>query len=52
MLHVVVENVDALNAFIGNRLLRSSDVRDVRTNLVLKNHKGPAKLPLDHLRDK
>lgn len=49
MLHVVVEDVDALNTFIGSKLLRFSGVRDVRTNLVLKNHKGPGKLPLGHL---
>ena len=49
MLQVVVADVDALNAFIGGRLLRFAGIRDVRTNLVLKNHKGPAKLPLGHL---
>ena len=50
MLQVVVTNVDALNSFIGSTLLKFEGIRDVRTNLVLKNHKGPAKLPLGHLR--
>lgn len=50
MLQVVVTNVEALNSFIGGTLLKFGGVRDVRTNLVLKNHKGPARLPLDHLR--
>lgn len=49
MLQVVVANVDALNDFIGGTLLKSAGIRDVRTNLVLKNHKGPARLPLGHL---
>ncbi|MBO6553800.1 MAG: Lrp/AsnC family transcriptional regulator [Roseitalea sp.] len=49
MLQVVVTDVEALNDFIGGTLLKFDGVRDVRTNLVLKNHKGPAKLPLGHL---
>jgi len=49
MLQVVVAHVDALNDFIGGTLLKFEGIRDVRTNLVLKNHKGPARLPLGHL---
>ena len=49
MLQVVTANVDALNDFIGGTLLKFPGIRDVRTNLVLKNHKGPARLPLGHL---
>lgn len=49
MLQVIVTNVDALNDFIGGTLLKFTGVRDVRTNLVLRNHKGPARLPLHHL---
>ncbi|MEQ8400721.1 MAG: hypothetical protein RIB53_01040 [Roseitalea porphyridii] len=33
----------------GGTLLKFDGIRDVRTNLVLKNHKGPARLPLGHL---
>ena len=50
MLQVVIASVDALDDFIGGTLLKFPGIRDVRTNLVLRNHKGPARLPLGHLR--
>jgi Lrp/AsnC family leucine-responsive transcriptional regulator len=50
LLHVMVPSVDDLNDFIMNRLMRLKGVRDVHTQLVLKNIKGPGRVPLQHLR--
>lgn len=50
MLQVVLPHVDDLGDFISMRLLRIPGIRDVRTNLVLKNIKGPGPLPLSHLK--
>jgi Lrp/AsnC family transcriptional regulator, leucine-responsive regulatory protein len=49
MLHAVLPDVEALNRFIAEDLMRIEGVRDVRTNLVLRNIKGPGPLPLSHL---
>ena len=49
MLQVVLPHVDDLADFIALKLLRIPGIRDVRTNLVLKNIKGPGGLPLSHL---
>jgi Lrp/AsnC family leucine-responsive transcriptional regulator len=51
MLQVVLPHVDDLNDFIGGKLLRIPGIRDVKSNLVLKNIKGPGPLPLSHLRE-
>ncbi len=50
LLHVMVPTVDDLNDFVMNRLMRLKGVRDVHTQLVLKNIKGPGRVPLQHLR--
>lgn len=50
LLHVMVPDVDDLNAFVMHRLMRLKGVRDVHTQLVLQNIKGPGKIPLDHLK--
>ncbi|MEX0957093.1 MAG: Lrp/AsnC family transcriptional regulator [Rhizobiaceae bacterium] len=50
LLHVMVPAVDDLNDFIMNRLMRLTGVRDVHTQLVLSNIKGPGRVPLAHLR--
>lgn len=50
LLHVMVPSVDDLNDFVMHRLMRLKGVRDVHTQLVLQNIKGPGKIPLDHLR--
>ncbi|QND51709.1 Lrp/AsnC family transcriptional regulator [Phyllobacterium sp. 628] len=50
LLHVMVPNVDDLNDFIMQRLMRLKGVRDVHSQLVLQNIKGPGKIPLDHLK--
>ncbi|WP_269930937.1 Lrp/AsnC family transcriptional regulator [Aminobacter sp. HY435] len=50
LLHVMVPEVDDLNAFVMHRLMRFSGVRDVHTQLVLQNIKGPGHVPLGHLR--
>ncbi len=50
LLHVMVPTVDDLNAFVMHRLMRLKGVRDVHTQLVLQNIKGPGKIPLDHLK--
>ena len=50
LLHVMVPNVDDLNAFVMHRLMRLQGVRDVHTQLVLQNIKGPGHVPLAHLR--
>lgn len=50
LLHVMVPSVDDLNDFVMNRLMRMKGVRDVHTQLVLRNIKGPSHVPLQHLR--
>lgn len=50
LLHVMVPTVDELNEFVMNRLMRLQGVRDVHTQLVLRNIKGPGHVPLGHLK--
>ena len=50
LLHVMVPSVDDLNEFVMHRLMRLPGVRDVHTQLVLQNIKGPGHVPLAHLR--
>ncbi|MFU0504078.1 Lrp/AsnC family transcriptional regulator [Pseudaminobacter sp. NGMCC 1.201702] len=50
LLHVMVPTVDDLNDFVMHRLMRLPGVRDVHTQLVLQNIKGPGHVPLGHLR--
>lgn len=50
LLHVMVPSVDDLNTFVMHRLMRLKGVRDVHTQLVLQNIKGPGHVPLGHLR--
>lgn len=50
LLHVMVPSVDELNNFVMHRLMRLKGVRDVHTQLVLQNIKGPGRTPLAHLR--
>lgn len=50
LLHVMVRGVDDLNEFVMHRLMRLAGVRDVHTQLVLRNIKGPGHVPLAHLR--
>lgn len=50
LLHVMVPTVDDLNEFVMHRLMRLKGVRDVHTQLVLRNIKGPGRMPLGHLR--
>ncbi|MEO9339204.1 Lrp/AsnC family transcriptional regulator [Mesorhizobium sp. SB112] len=50
LLHVMVASVDDLNDFVMHRLMRLAGVRDVHTQLVLQNIKGPGHIPLQHLR--
>lgn len=50
LLHVMVRSVDDLNDFVMHRLMRFPGVRDVHTQLVLQNIKGPGRTPLAHLR--
>jgi Lrp/AsnC family leucine-responsive transcriptional regulator len=50
LLHVMVPSVDDLNSFVMHRLMRLKGVRDVHTQLVLQNIKGPGRTPLAHLR--
>jgi len=50
LLHVMVPAVDDLNDFVMHRLMRFPGVRDVHTQLVLQNIKGPGRTPLAHLR--
>lgn len=49
LLHVMVPTVDDLNDVVMNRLMRLKGVRDVHTQLVLRNIKGPSHVPLRHL---
>lgn len=50
LLHVLVPSVDDLNDFVMHRLMRMKGVRDVHSQLVLRNIKGPGRVPLGHLR--
>ena len=50
LLHVMVPSVDELNEYVMNRLMRLKGARDVHTQLVLRNIKGPGRIPLEHLR--
>ncbi|MEP9374446.1 Lrp/AsnC family transcriptional regulator [Mesorhizobium sp. KR1-2] len=50
LLHVMVPSVDDLNDFVMHRLMRLPGVRDVHTQLVLQNIKGPGHVPLGHLK--
>ncbi|WP_315918353.1 Lrp/AsnC family transcriptional regulator [Mesorhizobium sp. SP-1A] len=50
LMHVMVPSVDDLNDFVMHRLMRLKGVRDVHTQLVLQNIKGPGHVPLGHLR--
>jgi len=50
LLHVMVPSVDDLNNLVMHKLMRFPGVRDVHTQLVLQNIKGPGHLPLGHLR--
>lgn len=50
LMHVMVPSVDDLNTFVMHRLMRLKGVRDVHTQLVLQNIKGPSRVPLAHLR--
>lgn len=50
LLHVMVPSVDDLNDFVMHRLMRLKGVRDVHTQLVLQNIKGPGRVPIGHLR--
>lgn len=50
LMHVLVPSVDDLNEFVMHRLMRLQGVRDVHTQLVLRNIKGPSHVPLGHLR--
>jgi Lrp/AsnC family leucine-responsive transcriptional regulator len=50
LMHVMVPSVDDLNDFVMHRLMRFEGVRDVHTQLVLQNIKGPGRVPLGHLR--
>ena len=50
LLHVMVPTVDDLDVFVMHRLMRLKGVRDVHTQLVLQNIKGPGHVPLAHLR--
>lgn len=49
MLQAVLPDVEALNQFITGEVMQIPGVRDVHSNLVLRNIKGPGPLPLDHL---
>lgn len=51
LLHVMVPSVDDLNEFVMHRLMKLKGVRDVHTQLVLRNIKGPGHVPLGHLRN-
>ena len=50
LMHVMVPSVDDLNQFVMHRLMRLKGVRDVHTQLVLQNIKGPGRVPLGHLK--
>ncbi len=49
LLNVMVPDVEALNAFLMDYLLKLPGVRDVKSNLVLENIKGPFQVPLKHV---
>lgn len=50
LLHVMVPSVDDLNDLVMHRLMRFPGIRDVHTQLVLQNIKGPGRVPLGHLK--
>lgn len=52
LLNVMVPDVDALNHFVMQDLMKIDGVRDVKTNLVLDNIKPPGSVPLFHLQPK
>ncbi len=49
LLNVMVPDVDSLNHFVMQDLMKIDGVRDVKTNLVLENIKAPGSVPLVHL---
>jgi len=49
LLNVMVPDVDALNQFVMQNLMKIDGVRDVKTNLVLENIKPAGAVPLAHL---
>lgn len=49
LMNVMVPDVEALNGFLMEYLLKLPGVRDVKTNLVLENIKGPHQIPLSHI---
>ena len=49
LLNVMVPDVDALNQFVMQNLMKIDGVRDVKTNLVLENIKPAGAVPLTHL---
>ena len=50
LLHVMVPDIDSLNRFPMEVLLKIDGVRDVRTSLVLKAVKRQQTVPTGHLR--
>lgn len=49
LLEIVVENLEAYEAFIFHRLLNQPVVKDVHSNFVIRTVKQQAPLPLEHL---
>jgi Lrp/AsnC family leucine-responsive transcriptional regulator len=49
LLHVLVQDIDALGQFTLHRLLRLPGVRDVRSSLVLETIKRSRSVPVGHL---
>lgn len=49
LLHVLVQDIDALGQFTLHRLLRLPGVRDVRSSLVLETIKRSRSVPVEHL---
>ncbi len=49
LLHVLVQDIDALGQFTLHRLLRLPGVRDVRSSLVLETIKRSPSVPVEHL---
>jgi Lrp/AsnC family leucine-responsive transcriptional regulator len=50
LLHVMVPDIDSLNAFLMQEVLNIEGVRDVRTSLVLEAVKRQQTVPTGHLR--
>ncbi len=50
LLHVMVPDIDSLNAFLMQEVLHIEGVRDVRTSLVLEAVKRQQTVPTGHLR--